>query len=816
MALACCLVASMTASAQFSATIEEYPEGYSVKNVTFALADVAEVLGTDATTLGTALTAWVNGEQTETNYFFLANLEDEERFNYTQGGKGGYWMTKDAKPTDWTGDVGDDAWYNIFGVDEEVITLGIGQHPDAFVAGEEVSAQFILAFNEKQATFDITLKVVEKEDMGIPEAVTEISRLSIAGSRVVEIHQYARTGYDSDEIKVYIGDALEAIGANPAAVEQEIAQVLWSSAIGEANEDGETSISNELTNQSTAGAHGWWFVRVYAMSDKEIDGAYPMIDKPESGAGAYANGSFYAEQFKFDAETDSLTCYVGQMPGKLEGGDEMYADLYLVWGEKAYKLTYKLIIDEREALPFDEMEEVGSLEFTVEQYPTTNYSTTAITLDLDAIAAAVDTEASALLLWAATEDGATDASSANNGGYWFNMDGYKGGYDSSASIFVEPAKANDFSTLNVGQYPGSLNIGDEITVKLYLIGNYKYYTVIVTMKVIEKPAPPVEFTVVAEREVEIQVVPSSNVYLIPMTFTIDTSEFESLIGTDSPTLLARQAPAEGEESWTGAFSDAYSCDPNPGFWMSSTGYASTWGSSPWGVTYADDLFTFYQMPNMNKVGDEFQAYLYLANMTTGAMVAYNVTVKFVSEVIDTSAKVVGQEDIYLPVDGTEVVLDLSKAMEALGVDDVSVLTSMTNQYYEAMLSNGTFSNPMALDDIYFKADGGMAQTEDETNNALLILGFLESNEDNCIAYTVELWGTFAEDQQLKTKVAFNVEGNRYIFNITFVSASVYTGVNTVKAATAADAPVFDLAGRRVSKAAQRGIYIQNGKKVAVK
>lgn len=816
LAMVLCFAASTTASAQFSATIEAFPEGYVVKEVTFSLNDISKNLNTDAATLSTALMAWINGEDTETNYFYLANLDDEEeRYNYTQGDKGGYWMTKDAKPTAWTGEVGDDAWYNIFSVNDSELILGIGQHPDAFEAGEEVSAQFILAFNGAQVTFDITLKVISKEDMGIPEAVTKISQLKIAGEKVVEIHQYARTGYDSDEVVVNIADAIEAIGANAAAVEQEIAQVLYSSAIGAANEDGETSITDELTNASTAGTHGWWFVRVYAMSDVEIDGAFPMIDKPQSGAGAYANGSFFAERFTFDAESGDLTCYVGQMPSMFEGGEEMYADLYLVWGGNAYRLTYKLIIDEREALPFDEMEEVGTLNFTVEQYPTTDYSTTSITIDLDAIAAELDAEASTLLLWAATENGVTDAPSANNGGYWFNMDGYKGSWGSSASIFVEPANANDFSTLNVGQYPSSLTVGDAITVKLYLIGNNKYYTILVTMNVIEKPAPAVEFYSVAERVVEIQAVPT-NAYEIDMTFDINTDEFMDLIGTTSPTFLAQEAPEEGEE-WAGKYSDAYSCDPKPGFWMSADGYASTWGAnSPFGVCYqaSEKNFIFWQYPNANQIGDERKAVFYLANLTTGAMITYNVTIKFVSEVIDTSAEVVGQEDIYLPVDGTEVVVDLSKAIEALEIDDVTMLTSVSNQFYEALLSNATFSNPMPLDDVYFKADGGMC-SESEVNDAFLILAFLESDEENSIAYSVELWGDFADDQQLKTKVAFNVEGKRYIFNITFVSGSFYTGVNTVKAA-AADAPVFDLAGRRVSKVAQRGIYIQNGKKVAVK
>ena len=509
----------------------------------------------------------------------------------------------------------------------------------------------------------------------------------------------------------------------------------------------------------------------------------------------------------------------GAFPIEVEGMDPItsaQSKVYFIFGDKAVELTIKLVIDERDRVPFAEMIEVGSEDVNLSQYPTSDYSYVSFSLDLDAIAALLECETADISLWAPDGNGdITDEASARNDGFWFHKDGYRYDWGSACGIFVENPTSGDYSKFNVGQYPNVFEGGETAVATLYFVCGDKYYTVNVKLEIKIKEGPAVEFESVAERAVGIQIVPAGN-YDVEMRFDIDPTEVESLIGTATPTLFARKAPAEGSE-WLGDFDDRYSCDPKPGFWMSKDGYRSTWGTdgTNWGFSFLSEdtpyQFQFFQMPNKGVVGDVYTAVVYLVNEDTGKMISYNMTIKFVSTVTP-QAEVVGRENILLPVEAdgeTYTTVDVSKAVEALGLESASQFISINS--LSAQTEDGAMSEAMSAANGVFIMENGAMDSDPDGNNSPVSIEFRDNGEKELVFVVTEWKGYWEENQSISTRIGFQYEGKIYIYNVTFVSQSVYTGIQEAKTGTS-NSVLFDLSGRRVENA-RRGIFIQNGKKV---
>ena len=812
LALVCCLAASLTASAQYSKVFETYPAGYTpMLDATFELSAVAETLGTDATTLATAL----NGTWS-TPLFFLEDADGNRYSDYTQGSNGGFWMTAQATPTGWTGEVGEDVWYNVLAVDEETnaFTISIGQHPDALQGGEELKAKFVLAFNEKEATFDITMKILT---IDIPTEPVLLSKLNVIQHKSVEVHQWARSSDYGEADTLDFKGIPAALGISPELFAVGLQRVVFATKVRE--DDGLGLMGDTLTNVPTATAPGWWF---------DTTNDTPIYSKFV----AKSDGVFFVDGFQFNPETEQLIFNIGQKGGALpiDGSDQGIDDInevgttiYFVYDGKAIDLKVKLVIDEREKVPFAEMTEVGSEDVNLSQYPTSSYESSSFSVDIDAVAALLEVDPTEITLWAPiSEDEISDEPSAGNQGFWFNMDGYRASWGAGCGIFVENPTAGDYSTFNVGQYPNAFEGGQTGVATLYFVAGSKYYTVHVSMEILTKEGPGVEFQSVAQRAVKIQIVPAST-YPVDMRYEIDPAELQALIDTTTPTLYAQKAPAEGTEWVDGEYSDAYSCDPKPGFWMSKEGFASTWGSSPWGFSYlsegSSDLsrdgiheFEFFQMPNQNQVGDEYNAVIYLVNEQTGKMITYNFNVRFVSSVVP-QAEVVGTTSVTLPVkknSEANAVIDVTEALEKIGLTDADQLFGVPTL---AMLTaDGTMTDVANLNGGWWLLEDGSLDTT-SGDQAVLGVTFAKNSEKEVVATIYELNGTWTTESKINSRFGLQYEGKIYLFNVTFVAEEV-VGIREAKGTSAAQS-IFDLSGRRVEKA-QRGVYIQGGKKVIVK
>ena len=392
------------------------------------------------------------------------------------------------------------------------------------------------------------------------------------------------------------------------------------------------------------------------------------------------------------------------------------------------------------------MTEVGSEDIVLQQFPTSDYSSLSFSIDVEAVADLLECEVSDISLWA--PDGADDISNENtasNQGFWFNKDGSRSYWGSNCGIYVENPVPNDFSAFNVGQYPEAFAGGERGLATLYFVAGIKYYTVNITLNILTAEPLP-EFECVAERTVNIQILPSSTSYVTDMRYDIDPAELESLIGTRTPTLYARKAPAEGSE-WSGEYDDRYSCDPKPGFWMSKDGYRSTWGATDtnWAFSYLYDSgadldkegvhqFEFFQMPGRSQVGDEYTAVVYLVNDETGKMIAYTIIIQFVEKITPLlnmekkgELEYALQFEPLMRYDLSYLTVDADFLLDALGCNDLSEIQMM------ALDSEGKLTDVYTAEDwtqnvhnqgFWFDIDGQICEWGD--NDAIYFTRNMDS------------------------------------------------------------------------------------------
>lgn len=816
-----CLMLSVPASAQvFEATVEqEADNNYATVTADFDLTAVATRLGTDTTTLVAALNDWTAEGSTAEDMFFLVQSDNTLSNNYTQGSKGGFWVGGDGAPMNW----GEGCkWYNTIGWNAEAnkFSIYLGQYPKANANGAEYTPTFVLKHGNSQAQFKVTYKIsaVELEDV-------LLSQLNIVGTATVEVKQYPRSGYDADSIAVSLTDIAEKLGLSNQEVSDGIARMLYTKRMIE-DENTIKVTDDTLTNESTAGAPGFWFSQL----EKYVEGEDPIaIDNV--GAAGYGNGSvFFFERVQFDAENAVLYGWLGQYPGVLKAEDHRVADLYLVNEGKAYQVTIDLTILKREnATHYADMTEAGSESFEFNMAPDDSYASHSIKPNMEQVHALLgieqDTEAELKVLDEAGEDFSTSGTTANNGGYWFDANGQPCAWGSSAKFFIEPATSGNFSDLHFGQYPGNCANGDVIEQTLFIVAadQAKYYTLKIKCNIQEDQfdIKQTDWTVEKEYSFTVQTeVPES--YECDSKLTINLEEIAELIGTDDPTLYGL-IPESKKSEESPLYSKAYSCTPYPGFWMANEGdTVSVFGdsNSQWGLTYKGGVFTFWQKPGSHEVGQSHSAPMFLVNNENGKMVKLNITLKFVDKVIKD--EVVGTEDIILPVSkkdiATEVKLD--KAVIAFGAANVDEI--MIEENWTARVSDGTW-DPRGFSKTagaYFTSKGALAVSGDEEAPYNLYIEPIEENDMVVGAYFVTSSSEeVTDDSELPTLNLAIIFGEKmYAINVKLVTANTYeTGVKSVNASTVSDGKVYDLSGRSMNKSKlNKGIYIINGKKHVVK
>lgn len=802
MLAAICLLTSVQVKAQYSGEVSQYPTtDYSAKAAEFNLSEVATTLGTDAATLFTAIDTYIKAEGTPDPILLYAVVDgaDVPYTDATQADAHGFWMTQNGTPQAY----GDGCYFYISpSVEENALAFNMGQMPGVCKVDDKCTATLKLKFNGKEATFALTLNVIAKPDFDIPEPMLLSSQLTIVGEQEKVVEQFPRGDYSSDPVRVSVAEALQLLGiTNKAGMAENIGKVVYTTWYNTADvEQGGGMKKDSLTNAPTAGGHGFWF-RPVQNANGEYDGEVAAIDYS-------ADDRFFVEQFAYNAETDSLTAVLGQYPGVCKENETYFAYVYIIYGDKAYRIKYTLKLGEQEAgSGMSAYTKLGEEDAVVKQEPLSDWAAVQLKVDVEKIAGILGCEVSALGLVALDDKDNFGNSTANNGGWWLTEDGRVVAYANGA-FYIEPATANDYSVLNVGHKPNTRQVGDELKVSLYFTNATNYYQLNVTLQIVEPEKQEYNFESVATRTFTVQQQLDNNYTMFELG-TVNVEDIESLIGTASPVLYGLNIDSVAVIK--GDYSKAWSCDPNPGFWLNKEGRVSTWGdaNSIMGIVYADGLFRGCQKPNLPTVGDAFTTQLFLVNEETNKMITVNISISFV-EVLEQK-EVVGQENLSLPVTtaGKDIEIDLSKAAEALGVTVDDLLSS--SNYYLRGMKNGVYGEAA-------NAENGLAFTADGQFDAYGSIYFSIAKDGDKAMLNIGGNDEVAADYSADAQFCFEVNNKQYVYYVKLLSEALYQdflqGISSVKAATN-DGNIYDLQGRQV-KAAKKGLYIMNGKVVVIK
>ena len=794
------LFACIPASAQFKATVEQYANSdYSQVAAEFKLTEIATALETDTATLAAALNAWYNydeesGAEKPADMFFLKSGE-ELVADYSTNAPGGFWMSSDYRNVGHGNEAAfyEDIWFDSA---EDLFGIYLGQYPNALKDGATLTPTFVLKHGDKQVTFDITYIVNPLPTM--PEAELEIAKLEIIGETEVTVTQYPRTGYDADVVKVSIAGVAESFG-----LDKEVFATMIPNQMYQAYTD--DTYGMKVDSLLAIGYYDGWVGLAFAENGDTLT---------EACAKSYssADARFYTNTWSYNGENDTLTCNLGQSPEKLVAGDNFYSYVYIVYGNKAFRIKYNLVIEAAPYVDPNDFVSIGTSTFVVEQVNLTDYSYSEIYIPIDSIAELLGTTATALSFQATgPEGGFTSSSTANAGGYWMTQNGIVCSWNSGV-FFVEPQATGDYSVLHVGQHAvNQLSVGDEAHTLMYLVNGTQYYTLDITLKIVQREAVAQDFESVATRNYTVQALDANYTWSeIANSASIPFADIYNLIGTTDPVLYALNvdsvAAQKGEK-----YTKDYTMGEKPGFWLNEEGRQAPWGSAPWGITglnsTADNfIIQCIQMENMGVVGDVYTGQFFLVNEENNKMLTINLTYQIVETIIQ--AEIVGEEWINLPVSMEEdaaVDYDLTKVATAFGLESVSAL--FEGYYVKGLKADGTYSDGVDVigSGLFFNISGG-ADTYGDIG-----VGFSEDYKQIWTYSNVDIEAPF----KAEATFCFEIDSKRYIIHATLLDPESYAAGIEGISADKKDGKIYNLQGQEVAAPA-KGIYIMNGKKFLVK
>lgn len=829
-------VASASAQKTFEVKGVQYPtndlfQAWSHVAVTFSYDEVAKAAGYEsAAAMQEALEAVQNpnSETSSTSMFWCCDSTEQKNLTNwnTQGGVGGFWHAPDGTVVPFGNDNSVDHKSVFFtqlitDAENDEFTYWIGQYPNRCVGGTTYTTTIYLKNGENTVTFNFELFV--KKPIDLPEATNEISKLNVIGSTDTIVEITPRKGAD---FKVKIDDIAALTGVASSELTPVIGQMLMAWNLDENATEGDCKTDTLMKYTQN---NGFYFY--------VGDEATHVATATNPSLGDLWNISDVA----FDEEIDSLVASV--YPGNIKAGDKFTTVLYVVYGDKAHQINLTVNVVEPTVVTPEDYEKVGEMELTLERNKDLGYNVTSNSIDVAAIAELLGCGADEMVFMAVNKDGGIDDdwSATPYPGFWMNSEGVNIGYnDANRAWFAcfDYAK----STIDIGHEAERFEgvEGEVCTGSLYLVNekDKKLYEIKTTMTIevegeAEEPYDPIEdpalWTNVATEKISIKIIPSSAAYTEDyMVNDLDLAHIYDLIADNHKraiTLYTWELP-EGETE--PVYTKGWNCNPNPGFWMSADGkYKAGWDPTcAFGFTYmpSTGILTWYQYPGTRTVGERYETQFFLVNEATGKMITYNATVSYVDKLIDSA--VVGEEDILVSVsdeDITTLEVDFTKAMEALGIEDESLLESAE---WKAKAAEGEFTSE-AFDEanggFAFDAEGNWLNSTDDdaAEKTAFYAGFVSDGAK----YVLNAYSMSAlEDGEIRsTQLAVDYNEQRYIFNLKLVNEATYVGIDGVNAAAGANAGnVYDLSGRVVRTNVKsvnglvKGVYILNGKKYIVK
>ncbi|MBR3513400.1 MAG: DUF4859 domain-containing protein [Bacteroidaceae bacterium] len=837
------LLVGMSASAAdfIGKTVQQPASNYDTQPVVFSLKEVAAKANLTADELVAKLDAWAatfitsQGDDNFTTPNPMMFVEDQSTTpatlysKYTQGSAGGFWLNRNGLPVAW----GDDAmFYNTLRwstAENDSLVFEIGQYPGHLLTGGDFTTHYVLSIDGGlyEISFDINL-VVESDFVPLDP---HYSKLTIVGELEQTFEQYPVDGYEPFEFD--ITDLIEKLGCTADYLQSNLQASLYVAQLDNSEESlMPTARGDSLTNQSSAKAIGWWW---NTCTDEEGNPSNECV------RGSWGPSKYYSEQYALNITEEgrvTITGIIGQSGTSLSPGDSFYNYVYVIFSDKAIALKFNLNIIEDEENPvvpskpidLTKMEKVGSQELTFEEYKS---ATDQQTVNLAAVAELMGESwtADTLILAALydeTGDSLTIKSTANNRGYHMNTKGvvvsWSGDGSTGNALWIEPALADGEVTLTSGNTSSNVNEEETYTFPMFYISpdTTKYYQldISVTIKV-HQDINPDEFTEVGVWNIEVECLTADTSldpdgYAIREEPELDLAALEELIETRDPAFYGWSIPDEEGNSHP---EDTYSmhCDPAPGWWFNADGYVSGWGSNSMvGVCLLPNgHLDLYRMPGVPKNGDVWNGNLMLLNEATNKYITVNLTVSFFDTLIQVET--VGEEEINLLAgDEDQNQIDIAPMLEALNITADALVNGPISMGY---LPNGKWSNVSMCDAGLIFKDGKVNEGADfnsEPEKCDFLVGFYSPDVNSTIStFYADRSNAFDFSGTYKCDLAVTANDKAYIYHITIYDDEAWVGVNSLKADTKHTGTIFNLAGQRVSKAT-KGVYIMNGKKVAVK
>lgn len=788
-------IAASAADYTLSASCSPSFGDYVVDETYFPAAEIAERLGL-ADTLALR-------DLIETNTAFYLVQNDGTRTNEGFSDPNQPWMTAEprvgaygAEGTCWFAGIA----YAPAEDGTPSVNAWVGDMPGFFKTVYEptdLSATFYLVNGEKEVSFEFNLHVDAAVEVG-PKLLGD---LDIVGHYDGTLLFTEGGQYEGKTFELDMTEVVAALGTDMATLETEFASRVFTQKIYHNPESGYDEYTDTLDLPENLSG-GSWFGRYSDPEAEELD-----VKLLQNAPMSWGAGCTYYLQSPALAD-GKFTLVYGQYPGTLKPGDKDYADLYIVYGNKAARVTLTVDVTALANVPFSEMTQVGLVNIEKSQAPTNDYSPVSFSIDTEAAAEMLGVDVTDLTLnpLKDAENLYAGSSTANNGGWWFNKEGYVCSWGSGVDgsyFFIEPAASGEYSAMNLGQMPDQYQVGDSAVTDLFLVAGAKYVKYHVVLNIVKKEEIETGDLVLAgNRTITIKQEANDGYVWSSQAGIIKADDLYNLIGTVDPVLYGEVADSTGVVTWT----DAYTMGEKPGFWLTSEGYAASWGNNTtWGMTSqagttgatnGDWGFKCMQFPGSGVVGNSFQGTFYLVNPENSRYIKVTLINKVVETV--TEDEVIGEEYLTVPVtmEGADIEFDLAHVAEALGVD-VDVLADGNNMH------GATGAAVPASTGLQFSENGTIVEDGEGA------FGFVFDDINVMYVYS-NLETEVADDWSVTTDVYFDVEGKQYIVHITFVSNAIYTGISDVKTSTAKTS-IYDLQGRQVSKAI-KGVYIQNGRK----
>ena len=811
----------LMANAQYKVEINSAPHDNWVSGgQNFDPTELATALGTDTASLHKAIVA----------ENIVYRLDGDVKSNTYTGNPNEWWMALDGTPQGY-GDEGS-SWFVGLSYDEaasdetlenDVISVYVGQMPGVFSKIYEPSTlkcTILLIVGDKEVSFDVTQNVEAGVASSLTEPVKELSKLNIVKDYTLELNFVPGKQNEGKTFTATLEGIYEALGVEQADLDANVkdhilAQIVNTDSVGDTEV---YSLSDNLEIPEVA-AGGAWFGR-YVNYDEANDVETPLpISCPKTWNTGY--NTFYTQNMTLANGEFSIVS--GQFLDIMKEGDTDYTYLYITVGDKAARVKVQAVVKQLEAT---ETETVGQKTISVKSPVDDNYATKSFTLDMEEIATALGCKTSDITeFYAYNQAGILDdthtQSDQANVGYFLSEDGKIVSWGSDAACYIGHSVSESVisGTFVIGQMAGHYtNIAEPSTITLPIVFWYETKIYVVNVEYTVEPvtvSEDIKYELVAREPIYKEMTLSSE-WMYPTKTTLDLDYIEGKIGTKDFKLYTdkAQAGAEGEPA-TLVWSDAYSCDPKPGFWYGDATYTNEegqvvvenagWGSNSFGVSYSNGELIWFQYPGQRSVGDSYLANLYLVNTETGKYLQYLLNVSFVEQETPESEDLgtIGDTIVVKPAELLEGVytytFDSQEIADTLGVEIENMTESISVYAFKTPLTRQALS----LEESYFGDAEGYAISEDKADEAVFG-AYVYANENDGLSIDADVMDlTFEAKNEDKAvlRVAFEANGKRITYVIVLVSEdSPVVGISSAKAPQGRTSAIFNMGGAAVPNA----------------